>query len=81
MNSELTRRARRHGTKSIYAGDEPQWHELTVHWPKRKMKRRRFPPPKRIAKQKRKDRANKFADTASYRTTHVALADLCERRS
>ncbi len=57
-----------HGTKSIFAGDEPRRDELTAHLPKPKIKRRRFPPlPKRMAKLKRKDRANKHADEASYR--------------
>jgi hypothetical protein len=70
MSRELRQRAKRHGTASIFAGDEPQWHELTEHWPKPKIKRRRFPPlPKRMAKLKRKDRATKRAAVASYQAS------------
>jgi hypothetical protein len=32
MTNDLLKRARRHGTQSIFAGDEPQRHELTEHW-------------------------------------------------
>ena len=36
-------RANQHGTKSIFAGDEPRNNELATHWPKPKVKRRAKP--------------------------------------
>ena len=74
---DLMRRARCHGARSIYSGDEPRSREFDQHWPKpkSKTKRRRFPPlPKRIAKQKRKDRAQNRAEVKSYQ---VRLASPC----
>ena len=72
--SDLTRRARQHGTKSKFAGDEPRADELKAHLPKPKITRRRFPPPlpKRVAKLKRKDKINKHVDAASYEARFTA---------
>ena len=62
--SDLTRRR----TKSKYAGDEPRADELTAHLPRPKIKRHRFTPPlqKRMAKLRRKDKINEYADAANY---------------
>jgi hypothetical protein len=69
MSGALRRRARRHGTKSIYAGGEPRNHELVEHWHRWPMRKPYHSPqmPKRMAKLKWKDRANKRAVEASYR--------------
>jgi hypothetical protein len=53
--SILRAKARRHGIKSRYAGDEPRNDELTAHWPKPK----RTALPKRTAKWRRKEKINK----------------------
>jgi hypothetical protein len=68
MNRDLRRRARRHGTKSIYAGDEPRNRELAEHWRRRPEKREYESPPlpKRLAKLKRKDKIIKQADKAAH---------------
>jgi hypothetical protein len=69
--SDLKGRARRHGTKSKYAGEEPRARELTEHWPK-KRKRRRITLSKRTMKLRRKDRANRRADLANHKARLAA---------
>lgn len=61
----LGQRARHHGTKSIFAGDEPRDRELSEHWPKGpKLKRPALS--KREAKRRRKEKLIKHADEATY---------------
>lgn len=66
MTHALRDKARRHGIKSKYAGDEPRGDELTAHLPKPKIKRRLPSPFKRTVKLRRKDKLNKHADAANY---------------
>jgi hypothetical protein len=70
MKNDLCERARHHGSKSIYAGDEPRNHELTKHWPKQKRQRQKIS--KRDVKRKRKRRAQQRAVRAAYQTRLAA---------
>jgi hypothetical protein len=73
MSRVLRNRAKRNGTQSKYAGDEPRGDELTAHLPKPKIKHRRFAPPtKRTMKRRRKVRINKHADAAAYQARVTA---------
>jgi hypothetical protein len=68
-------RAKRHGIKSKYAGDEPRNDELTIHLPKikrlpKKKPKRQFSVSanKRTRRFRRKENLNKRADWAAYET-------------
>jgi hypothetical protein len=63
-------------TMSIYSGTEPRRDELTAHWPKKKIKRRRFPLPKRKAKRLHKDKLNKHANERTYQARLAASCPL-----
>jgi hypothetical protein len=67
MTRTLRQRARRNGTRSTYAGDEPRADELTAHLPKSKRK-----VPKCTAKWRRKDKLNKRAAEAAYQARLTA---------
>ncbi|MGZ5917458.1 MAG: hypothetical protein ACXWJ4_09075 [Methyloceanibacter sp.] len=64
--TDLKRRARRHGTASIFANGEPRCREFTDHWPKKHKRRHRIPPSKRTMKLRRTYRANRRTALASY---------------
>jgi len=70
MTRPLRQRARRNGTRSIFAGDEPRDRELVDHWPKPVRKRPKIS--KRERKRSAKDRANERAATASYQARLAA---------
>ena len=66
--SDLRQRARRNGTRSKYAGDEPRNDEAIAHWPKPKRKAL----PKRTAAWRRKAKMIRHADEAAYRARLTA---------
>jgi hypothetical protein len=66
MSNTLRDKARRRGTKSKLAGDEPCNDELTAHLPKAKVKHRPFPLSKRAMRMRRKLKITKHADVAAY---------------
>ena len=67
-------RAKRHGTKSKYAGDEPRADEFTTHLPRTKRKTRRAPTLSKLSSRlKRKDTATRRAAIAAYEARLDAL--------